>query len=1349
MTAISRRRFAAKAASALMAAVLAVGMCLPALPLAQGSGVGAQQAQAAQGELSGQAWCVCTNPGYTNADGNRFDVTMPDGQVIEGHCTNYGWAYPADGWYSFTATWDGSGYEVVLDTYGASPHPSCLLAGPCQTVGRAKWYPTGGIDLIKASANPSLSDGNPCYSLAGATYGVYSDSGCTDRVAGLTTDASGYAYADGIMAGTYWVKEETASAGYALDRASYQVDVSYGQTARVNGGTVLEYPCGDPIGMLVGKYDGSRTYNGEGNLPQGSASLAGAQYTVRYYDGQYDEAGLPGAPTREWVFQTNANGFAYYSDEYKISGPSLYYNTSGRPVIPVGTFTIQETKAPAGYVLSSELHLYNIRDNQLDDIVRDYNALEHPESVQRGDYRLTKIAELKPETSEHPGFDGNVAVEGARFEMYNSTDGTVVSPEDGREVEPGGLVCTIVSDENGYASTRNDKANGWSVPDGWTGALAYGAYWVKEKIPQDVADRYMREYGVKIATEYDWTAVISADGQYAPAIAVTNKPAQTWLKIEKRDAETGKAIPLAAAFKIFDSEGRAVTYSGFELGGETKDTWETGPDGSVGLPMKLAGGSYTLVEQSAPEGYVLDADPIPFTVDAYGSVDSPLIVTAADVPQKGVIEVSKTDAADGAAVPGAVYEVRAAADVATPEGTVRAKAGDVVDTLVTGEDGKASSKQLYLGSYEVKEVSVPEGWALDDETHRVEIAYAGQEVAVASAHLGVTDQPTTVSIEKKSSLDGAALPGAEFTLSPAGSSSDSWDAQAIPGAMASALGADVAVEDLDELVSFCDPKHQHRDESVWFEASVDGVPGRYKAQLDDGGALLVFGSDDSLICVIDPKASYEDPSRVRTAVVGADGTAVFDHIGRGSWEVRETKPADGCLVRSDKVLSFTVGDDGLIRAEGSEPAAKACFEVENTPVTARTSASGKESGQSEEQVGGRAAVVDRFDYTGLPADGRVFTLKTELRFADTGEPVMDGDAPASATTEFAPEAMNGSVDAEISFPSDGLAGRKVVVFERLYMGRELVASHEDLSDEGQSVKLIDIGTKARVSQTGGSMGCLDESMEVVDAVSFKGLTPWKPYTLKSALVGDDGNMLVVDQKAAAGELTFTPESPDGEVEVKIAVDSTGLAGKRLTAFERLFPADGDEPIAKHEDPSDEGQTVRVPSIGTTATDAQSGTHQAMATESVSISDKVQHEGLASGAAMRLEGKLVFADTGEPVQNDGGEVSATVEFAPEQADGSVTLELPAFNARELAGRKVVVFERLYDQASGSLVAAHEDPSDEGQTVAIGDVPENTTTTFFEKTGDWIASHWMLIAGLALAAAGLALGGRRLLANGGGR
>ena len=362
---------------------------------------------------------------------------------------------------------------------------------------------------------------------------------------------------------------------------------------------------------------------------------------------------------------------------------------------------------------------------------------------------------------------------------------------------------------------------------------------------------------------------------------------------------------------------------------------------------------------------------------------------------------------------------------------------------------------------------------------------------------------------------------------------------------------------------------------------------------------------------------------------------------------------------------------------------------------------------------------------------------------------MDGDAPASAATEFAPEAMNGSVDAEISFPSDGLAGRKVVVFERLYMGRELVASHEDLSDEGQSVKLIDIGTKARVSQTGGSMGCLDESMEVVDVVSFKGLTAWKPYTLKAALVGDDGNMLVVNQTAAAGELTFTPESPDGEVEVKIAVDSTGLAGKRLTAFERLFPADGDEPVAKHEDLSDEGQTVRVPSIGTTATDAQSGTHQAMATESVSISDKVQHEGLASGAAMRLEGKLVFADTGEPVRNGDSEVAAALEFAPEQADGASAPDRQSTRLRSRPARKARVPARPCEQASGSLVAAHEDPSDEGQTVAIGDVPENTTTTFFEKTGDWIASHWMLIAGLALAAAGLAIGGRRLLANGGGR
>ena len=217
--------------------------------------------------------------------------------------------------------------------------------------------------------------------------------------------------------------------------------------------------------------------------------------------------------------------------------------------------------------------------------------------------------------------------------------------------------------------------------------------------------------------------------------------------------------------------------------------------------MKLAGGSYTLVEQSAPEGYVLDATPIPFTVDAYGRRGHPAYRDrgrrAAERRDRGLQD--RRCRRRGGPRRG-VYEVRAAADVATPEGTVRAKAGDVVDTLVTGEDGPGVSPSSST-SAPTRSRRSPCPRAGRSTTRPIawrSTAYAGQEVAVASAHLGVTDQPTTVSIEKKSSLDGAALPGAEFTLSPAGSSSDSWDAQAIPGAMASALGADVAVEDLGE-----------------------------------------------------------------------------------------------------------------------------------------------------------------------------------------------------------------------------------------------------------------------------------------------------------------------------------------------------------------------------------------------------------------------------------------------------------------------------------------------------------------------------------------------------------------------
>ena len=176
-----------------------------------------------------------------------------------------------------------------------------------QTVGNAIWAVLryGKISLHKQSANPGCTDGNALYSLAGAEYGIYSDPGCTQWVATMVTDAAGNATSGDLKTGTYYVKEGKASEGFQVDPTVYTVNVAANATVAVNNGVVYETPINDPAGVIIAKYDGDKSYNAN-NLPQGSASLEGAEFTVRYYDGFYDteqQAEASGAPTRTWVWQ--------------------------------------------------------------------------------------------------------------------------------------------------------------------------------------------------------------------------------------------------------------------------------------------------------------------------------------------------------------------------------------------------------------------------------------------------------------------------------------------------------------------------------------------------------------------------------------------------------------------------------------------------------------------------------------------------------------------------------------------------------------------------------------------------------------------------------------------------------------------------------------------------------------------------------------------------------------------------------------------------------------------------------------------------------------------------------------
>ena len=274
---------------------------------------------------------------------------------------------------------------IYLVNYGTGTQ--CLIT----------FHNKGKLKLKKASSNPGISDNNPCYSLEGATYGVYSDPGCTQQVGSLTCNASGDSNVIDIAPGTYYVKETKAGKSYALDGGIHKVNVSGGQTATVN---VSDAPQNDPADMLVAKVDAE---TGKAS-PLGAGTLAGAEFTVKYYDGFYTQENLPGKATRTWVLKTDEDGFTGLSsarenpDIYLSSGDSFYQTADGKMyTLPLGTVSIQETKAPAGYLLSdSTVHLQQVTSNTSSEFVSTFvePSEDTPtvrEQVKRGDIAFNKV----------------------------------------------------------------------------------------------------------------------------------------------------------------------------------------------------------------------------------------------------------------------------------------------------------------------------------------------------------------------------------------------------------------------------------------------------------------------------------------------------------------------------------------------------------------------------------------------------------------------------------------------------------------------------------------------------------------------------------------------------------------------------------------------------------------------------------------------------------------------------------------------------------------------------------------------------------------------------------------------
>ena len=347
-------------------------------------------------------------------------------------------------------------------------------------------------------------------------------------------------------------------------------------------------------------------------------------------------------------------------------------------------------------------------------------------------------------------------------------------------------------------------------------------------------------------------------------------------------------------------------------------------------------------------------------------------------------------------------------------------------------------------------------------------------------------------------------------------------------------------------------------------------------------------------------------------------------------------------------------------------------------------------------------LVDTVTYKNLKV-GETYKISGVLMDKSTGEPLLVNEQPVIAELDFTPISSEGSVELAYTFDGSALAGKSVVVFEDLYQDENVVASHADINDEGQTVTFGKpaIGTTATID--GEKTAQPAEQITITDTVDYSGLAAGQEYTLKGVLMDKEtGEPLLVNDQQVTSEATFTPAEASGTIDVLFTFDATGLERKALVVFETLFQ--GETEIAGHEDIEDEGQTVNFveePKIGTTAT--VDGQHTAEPTGEITIVDVVEYTGLTPGETYTVSGVLMDKSINQPLLVDGAEVTAEVEFTPEESAGTVELTY-TLNASTLAGTTIVVFETLY--SDGVEIAAHADINDEAQTVEITE-PEKPT------------------------------------------
>lgn len=994
----------------------------------------------------------------------------------------------------------------------------------------------GTARLRKSSSNPSLTDGNGCYSLAGAEYGIYVDEPCTQQAGTFTTNEAGESDSVELTAGDYWVKEIRAPRGYRRNETAYPIHVNAGEETPVQVSDVPEYL---PAEIQLTKMD-SETQD---RLPQGNAVFAGTQFTVKYYNGYYEKDSLPPTPARTWVLEARemadpdggpSSYRAALDQRHKVSGDDFYMQDQ-KAVLPLGTVTLEETKAPAGYLLEqaymkadgseekhSGLFISQIREDGKGVSLSGGNQYAVYDQVIRGGVKIQKRDfEIKSALPQ-----GGADLENATFIIVNLNENEVTV--NGKSYGRNDQVAVMQTDENGVAQTENNL-------------LPYGKY----RIIETGAPTGYLEEGL-LCQEFSITengkVVDLTDTEHS----IQNQVKRGDFELRKIDAET-QDVMQGVQFKVTsvntgeshmittDENGYYCSESAWNKhsrntnqGGKEDGLWfGTDQEGNPAPVNDKKGAlpydTYTLEEipSGANEGkimlnttFVIYRDRV--TIDL-GNLEN-------KEPDEGKPAIS-TSAGNEAT--GDHY--------GAAEGRVT-----IVDSVIYSG---LKEKEEYL--LKCMPMNRSDGKAITDKNGNPIVS---EQVFTASASAGI--------VEVECTFDASGLGGFDVVI-------------------------------YEELYCRGRKIAEHRDlkdERQTIHFPKIGTKAMDKAS---GTNTAVAGEEVTIVDTV----SYENlkagqeytligklmDKETQKAVKDADGRDVVSEVKfvpkekNGKAEVLFT--FDGSMLEGKTLVAFE-----RLEKNGKLYAVHADISDENQTIyfpKIRTAARDVRTDSRNANAADETVVVDSVFYTNLTS-GQEYTVEGILMDKKTQEPLLQDGKEITAETTFTPEEESGTVDVTFKFDASALAGKTAVAYESVTQDGEEVAAHKDIDYEEQTIHFPEIGTKAREKESGSREVTVPQKKEmtIVDEVAYKNLIPGEEYTIKGSLMDKaTGKAFLDGEKEVTAEKTFIPEEADGTVEMEFTFQAEPFKKMEIVLFEKVFLSGAE--VAAHEEIDDEGQTIRV------------------------------------------------------------------------------------------------------------------------------------------------------------------------------